>query len=110
VVAESSFDGKGVFSMQISNNFSVSGVDATRAAGRSVASNPAGNAAGASGLAAPTDQLDLSPEALAVSGGETGEVFRAGRVAELRQAIAEGNYDTDAKMSEALSRMLDRLA
>ena len=96
--------------MQISNNFSISGIDAAKSAGRSQAPSGPSASGATSGLSVPTDQLDLSPEALAVSQAEGGEVFRADRVAELRQAIAGGNYDTDARLTEALSRMLDRLA
>ncbi|MFO0012287.1 MAG: flagellar biosynthesis anti-sigma factor FlgM [Planctomycetota bacterium] len=96
--------------MQISNNFSVSGVDATRASERSNASKPQTNPGSPSGIEMPNDLLDLSPEALAVGNPPASETFRADRVAELRQAIAEGNYDTDEKLTEALSRMLDRLA
>ena len=60
-------------------------------------------------ITAPSDQLELSPEALAIGNQSSGEVFRADRVAELRQAIAEGNYDTDEMMTKALSKMLERL-
>ncbi|MFN9434117.1 MAG: flagellar biosynthesis anti-sigma factor FlgM [Planctomycetota bacterium] len=95
--------------MQISNNFSISGIDATRATERSNASKPTAEPTAPAGIEMPSDLLDLSPEALTVAAPATGETFRADRVAELRQAIAEGNYDTDEKLTEALSRMLDRL-
>lgn len=96
--------------MQISNNFSVSGVDALRSASRAngVDANRGATAA-ESGITAPSDQLDLSPEALSIGNQPSGEVFRADRVAELRQVIAEGNYDTDEMMTKALSKMLERL-
>lgn len=96
--------------MQISNNFSVSGVDAPRATDRSNASQSKASPATPSGIEMPSDLLDLSPEALSVASQQPSESFRADRVAELRQAIADGNYDTDEKLSEALSRMLDRLS
>ena len=96
--------------MQISNNFSVSGVDATRAADRSNASQTKTSQATSSGIEMPSDLLDLSPEALSIASQQPSESFRADRVAELRQAIADGNYDTDEKLNEALSRMLDRLS
>ena len=44
--------------------------------------------------------------------GETtgsGEVFRAEKVASLREAIAAGDYDTDEKLDAALERMFQRL-
>jgi flagellar biosynthesis anti-sigma factor FlgM len=96
--------------MQISNNFSVSGIDAARGAERSNASKPQKEAGSSAGIELPSDLLDLSPEALSVSSTAPSETFRADRVAELRQAIAQGNYDTDEKLTEALSRMLDRLS
>ncbi|MFN7627807.1 MAG: flagellar biosynthesis anti-sigma factor FlgM [Pirellula sp.] len=96
--------------MQISNNFSISGVDAVRSASRANGVDASrGATASEAGITAPSDQLDLSPEALAIGNQPSGEVFRADRVAELRQAIAEGNYDTDEMMTKALSKMLERL-
>jgi anti-sigma28 factor (negative regulator of flagellin synthesis) len=95
--------------MQISGNFSVSGVDASRSAARSnapEASQPQSQASSVS----PIDQLDLSPEALSVGkSDQAGETFRADKVASLREAIAQGNYDTDEKMSAALDSFLDQL-
>lgn len=95
--------------MQISGNFSVSRTDTLgNAPQKSVA--PQTQSASSPGLASPVDQLELSPEALAVSGNDSsGEVFRADKVAELRQAIANGNYDTDEKISKALDNFLDQL-
>ena len=57
------------------------------------------------------DQLDLSPEALAISRGElaaTGEI-RMEKVAAIRQAIADGVYETPEKLSAALDKMLDTI-
>lgn len=97
--------------MQISNNFSVTGIDAARGVDRGLASKPQTSEPATAGISLPTDQLDLSPEALAVGATpEASEPFRADRVAELRQAIAQGDYDTDERLTEALSRMMDRLA
>ena len=92
--------------MQISGNFSISGTDAARNA---VKGNPPTQSATAttSPISTPVDQLDLSPEALSSSG--TGEVFRSDKVADLREAIAQGNYDTDEKLSIAMDKMLDQL-
>lgn len=95
--------------MQISNNFSVTGLDATRSANRSNASNAPGASTEASGIQQPADQLELSPEALSMSEVGPTETFRADRVAELRQAIAQGGYDTDERLEAALSKMLDQL-
>ncbi len=96
--------------MQISGNFSVSGVDAARTASK-VSNAPVNTQDTAtSGIPLPTDQLDLSPEALAIGHSQpTSDGFRADRVADLRQAIAEGNYDTEDKVSKALDKFLDQL-
>jgi flagellar biosynthesis anti-sigma factor FlgM len=96
--------------MQISNNFSISGIDATRATERSNGSKPNAEAGSTTGIEMPSDLLDLSPEALSIASESPSESFRADRVAQLRQAIAQGNYDTDEKLTEAMSRMLDRLS
>ncbi len=61
------------------------------------------------------DQLDLSPEAQALSqsetvdGAATGEI-RMEKVAAIRQAIADGVYETPEKMSQALDPLLDTFA
>ena len=95
--------------MQISGNFSVSGVDAARTAGGSSAPTQTA-AATTSPISTPVDQLDLSPEALSSSSSQaSGEVFRADKVASLREAISQGNYDTDEKLSLALDKLLDQL-
>ena len=95
--------------MQISGNFSVSGVDAARTAGRS--NDPTQTAAATtSPISTPVDQLDLSPEALSSSSSQaSGGVFRADKVASLREAISQGNYDTDEKLSLAVDKLLDQL-
>jgi len=95
--------------MQISGNFSVSGVDSTRAAARSNA--PAQAESPSPAISSPVDQLDLSPEALSIGQSQSsGEIFRADKVASLRDAIAQGNYDTDEKLSAALDSFLDKLS
>lgn len=95
--------------MQISGNFSLSGIDAARSASRTSAIQSAHSEAKA-GLTMPVDQLELSPEAMGIESTEVaGEVFRADKVASLREAIASGNYDTDEKLSAALDVLLDRL-
>jgi flagellar biosynthesis anti-sigma factor FlgM len=94
--------------MQISGNFSVSGVDSTRAAARSNAPTQAEPSSPA--ITSPVDQLDLSPEALSIGQSQSSsEVFRADKVASLREAIAQGNYDTDEKFSAALDSLLEKL-
>lgn len=98
--------------MQISGNFSVGGLDAARSTSRANAITSA-HAETKASLSLPVDQLDLSPEALAISNqsehSAIGETFRADKVASLREAIASGNYDTDEKLNAAFEIMLDRL-
>jgi negative regulator of flagellin synthesis FlgM len=56
------------------------------------------------------DQLDISSEANFVSKARDLPENRADRVAEIRQAIAEGTYETDEKLNVALDRLLDEIA
>jgi negative regulator of flagellin synthesis FlgM len=57
-----------------------------------------------------TDQLDISPEAELLSRTlETKTDFRADKVAQMKAAIAQGDYDTDEKLDSAMMKMLDNL-
>ena len=95
--------------MQISGNFSVSGVDAARTAERINAPSQTA-ATPAATIHSPADQLDLSPEALGTANSQaSSEVFRSDKVASLREAIAQGNYDTDERLSIAFDKFLDQL-
>jgi len=95
--------------MQISGNFSVSGVDAARTASRSNAP-PQPAASSAATIQTPVDKLELSPEALGTTSSQaSNEVFRADKVASLRQAIAQGDYDSDEKFSVAFDKLLDQI-
>ena len=95
--------------MQISGNFSVAGADAAKIALKSNAPAPSDPATGAS-ISTPVDRLELSSEALGVSNTQqSSEIFRADKVASLREAIAQGDYDTDEKLSVAFDRLLDQL-
>ncbi len=95
--------------MQISNNFSVSSVDALRNASRSAAATEvAADSNGAS--LTPVDQLDLSAEAQGIAEtGDIGNEIRVERVADIRRQIAEGNYDTEEKLSAALDNFLNQI-
>jgi len=63
-----------------------------------------------------TDQLDLSAEAQAlgqtqsVGATQSSDGIRTEKVAALRQAIANGSYETPEKLSSALDKMLDTFA
>lgn len=64
---------------------------------------------------ASADQLDLSPEAQAISASQANSSAEAGgirteKVAAIRQAIAEGTYETPEKLSASLDKLLDTFA
>ena len=95
----------------------IQGLQATSAAqptNRTQSAKPANPVESTSPAPATTDQLDLSPEAQALSAsqaaGQTEAGIRADKVASIRQAIADGTYETPEKMSAALDRMLDTFA
>lgn len=56
---------------------------------------------------APVDQLELSSEAQMLTGGSE---IRADKVAQVKADIANGVYETDAKIEAAVERMLDEFA
>ncbi|MDX1926766.1 MAG: flagellar biosynthesis anti-sigma factor FlgM [Pirellulaceae bacterium] len=70
----------------------------------------------ASSSSIPTDQLDLSPEAQALSesqatgASQASTGIRQDRVDAIRQAIANGTYESPEKLSGALDRLLDSFA
>lgn len=55
------------------------------------------------------DQLDISPEADMISRIRDVPDIRTDRVAEIKAQIAEGVYDTDAKLEVAMGRLFDEL-
>jgi len=56
------------------------------------------------------DQVDISAEADMVSRVHELPDVRTDKVAEIRQQIDAGTYDTDAKMEVAVGRLLDELS
>ncbi len=56
------------------------------------------------------DQLDISPQADLVSRVRDLPDIRDDRVADIRQQIAAGTYETGDKLDLALSRLLDEIA
>lgn len=55
------------------------------------------------------DQLDISPEADLVAQVHNLPDIREDRVAQIKAQIAEGTYETDAKLDAALNRLLDEI-
>ena len=94
--------------MHISNQFSVSGADAVRSTAKAAAPAQTQAAASTGSIQEPVDQLELSAEALEVSQASVSGSFRADKVAQMREAIASGKYDTDEMLEKAFDRMLDR--
>jgi negative regulator of flagellin synthesis FlgM len=92
--------------MQVSGPTYVHGPQSINAPHRAT---PAQGAGGANAAPA-ADQLDISSEASFVSLARDLPEIRGDRVAELRQAIADGTYETDDKLDVALGRMLDEFA
>jgi negative regulator of flagellin synthesis FlgM len=56
------------------------------------------------------DQIDISPEAEMVSKVNDLPEVRADRIAEIRQQIESGTYETEAKLDVAVGRLLDEMA
>ncbi len=56
------------------------------------------------------DQLDISPQADFLSRVRDVPDIRADRVAQIREAIAAGQYETADKLDVALDRLLDEWA
>lgn len=95
--------------MQINSLQSVSSAQSLL---RSSGSKPTGPVQSPAQVNPALDQLDLSAEAQellssgSVASSADGEI-RMDRVASLRQAIADGTYETPERLSAALDRMLD---
>lgn len=56
------------------------------------------------------DQLDISPEADLISRVRDAPDIRSDRVAEIREQIEAGTYETTAKLDIALGRLLDEFS
>lgn len=55
------------------------------------------------------DEIDISPEAEMLSQVDQIPDIRTDRVDEIRLQIAEGTYETEAKMDIAVGRLLDEI-
>lgn len=98
--------------MQINSLQSVGSVFQATRANNAKASDPV---SASTPVPSAVDQLDLSSEAQELMAG--GSIVSAGsddirmeRVSSIRQAIAEGTYETPERMDAALDRLLDAIA
>jgi negative regulator of flagellin synthesis FlgM len=57
-----------------------------------------------------TDQVDISSEAQMLANMNDISDIRAERVAEIREQIAAGQYETADKLDSAMDRLLDEIA
>jgi len=57
-----------------------------------------------------TDHVDISSEAQMLSGMNDISDIRAERVAEIREQIETGQYETTDKLETAMDRLLDEIA
>ncbi len=98
--------------MQINGLQHLQAAQSLSGASRASAARPSSAAPQAS-AAMPADELDLSPEAQAISGSQSTQAsgdIRWEKVNALRQAIADGNYDSTERVSAALDKFLDAYA
>lgn len=100
--------------MQINGLQSAQSVQSLASTQRAKPSQAAEPVTSSSAIAA--DQLDLSAEAQALSDVQSASApavstgIRQDRVDAIRQAIADGSYETSDKLSGALDRLLDSFA
>jgi negative regulator of flagellin synthesis FlgM len=91
--------------MDVSGLGSVQGASPLRSA--TPANSASGKPAESSATTTPKDELELSAAGVAMDRvGETPEM-RAERLAQIKEAIDDGSYETDEKLDAALSRMFD---
>jgi negative regulator of flagellin synthesis FlgM len=58
----------------------------------------------------PRDEVEISSSAQLIDQVHQLPEIRQDRVQELRQAIASGSYETEAKLDAAIDRLLDEIA
>jgi len=92
--------------MQIHGPYQVHGPQALSAPHRIKAPQSSPSPAESRGV----DQLDISPEADFVSRVRDLPDIRADRVAQIREQIEAGVYETPDKLDIALNRLLDEIA
>ena len=60
-------------------------------------------------VSAPADRVDISEMGQLLSTLEVGSDIRVDKVMEIREAIANGTYITDAKINYTVSRLMEEL-
>lgn len=91
--------------MNISGSFRIHGPHALQGPHALRPSVPASPGQAARGV----DQVDISPAAEAAAAAAETSDIRADLVARVRSEIAQGTYETPAKLGMALDRLLDEL-
>ena len=94
--------------MDVSGLGSVHGSNPVRSAGPASAApaSPA-DSSGQSPLTSPKDELEISVAGQMLDRLSESPDVRAERIAQIKEAIENGEYDTDEKLEAALSRMFD---
>ena len=96
--------------MDVSGLGSVHGNNPVRSAGPAGSTAPA-NAASSnapqSPLTSPKDELEISEAGQMLDRLSESPEVRAERIAQIKEAIDNGDYDTDEKLEAALSRMFE---
>ena len=90
----------------------VSGLGSVQGAGPIRSATPAnaassGKPAEASAATTPKDELELSAAGVAMDRANETPEMRAERLAQIKEAIDNGSYESDEKLDAALSRMFD---
>jgi anti-sigma28 factor (negative regulator of flagellin synthesis) len=101
---------KGRMGMDVSGLGSVQGGGPVRSpipAGSAAPANPTASNPAPAALTSPKDELEISAAGQMLDRlGESSEA-RAERIAQIKEAIDNGEYDTDDKLEAALSRMFE---
>ena len=97
---------KGWTDMDVSGLGSVQGAGPVRSA-TPASGVPSGKPAEAAAVTTPKDELELSAAGVAMDRVAETPEMRAERLAQIKEAIDNGSYETDEKLDAALSRMFD---
>jgi negative regulator of flagellin synthesis FlgM len=93
--------------MEVNGPSGVGGSSPVRSIQASPVQSPA--ASGVHGLEAPRDEVEISSAARLLGELQNDPAVRAERLAEIQTAIANGVYETPAKLEAALLKLLDEI-